>query len=125
MNNFIKIFHCCNEEEIKKSQDNLEFLVPINNFKENEQSYIISNNSNVPKIDVSKIIPNENNNTMNTKDNTNNTSNNNILNDIISNINSNIENKKNNIQKPISPLKKRIIYSNSISHNHFNINKLI
>ena len=125
MNNFIKLFQCCNEEEIKKAQDNSEFHVPINNFNENnniEQSYIIEKNTDLPKIEVSKIKSNENNNTMNTKINTNNTSNNNIIDDINSNVNKNIENKINNIQKPFSPSKKRILYSNSISHKIINNN---
>ena len=108
MNDFIKILKCCNEEEIKKSQNNSEFLVPINNCKENnniEQSYIINKNTNLPKINDSKIKANENNYTMNTKLNTNNTRNN-IIDDINSNINSNIDNAMNNIQKSFSPSKK-------------------
>ena len=122
MNTFIKIFHCCNQEENKKAQDNSEFNVPINTEK-NKNNNITHKNT-------------ENNNTVNTIINTNN-SRNNIIDRNSDNINNKINNNNinNNINKEnilkdepkisFSPSKKRIIYSNSISHNHFNINKMI
>ena len=77
---------------------------------------------------------------MNTLNNTFNTSNN-IISECYKNINNNLKTKLNNIDKnrnneiinnnmkikeeSFSPSKKRIIYSNSISHNYFNINKVI
>lgn len=153
METFMKLIYCCNKEEIKKDQQNFEFQVPFKkeNENNNQQLQLIQDISEPMIIDSSKIKSNDNNNAMNnTLNNTNNTSNNNLINDSNSNsnniktinnnininLNNNIENninntnRKNNIKniipkEPFIPSKKRIIYSNSISNNYFNINKAI
>ena len=204
MNNFLKIIHCCIQEESNTEQNNNEMAVPIKNDKEkdidiekgkekeiekNKPQVKIINNYDPIIIDSSNLVTNDNNtktlnnlnntltnvnntlnNVNNTLNNVNNTLNNvnttlnnvndnlnntnNILNNIKNTINNtNVTTKNTNIiienmnnvnvvnnnfnnnksdEKPksykipnLTPLKKRIIYSNSISHNYFNIKKAI
>ena len=194
MNNFLKIIHCCIQEESNTEQNNNEMEVPIKNDKEKDkniekgkekeidieknkpQLQIIDNDDPIIK-DSSNVVTNDNNNTTtlnninntltnvnNTLNNVNNTLNNvnntlNNTNNILNNINNTINNTndttkntssiiienmnnlnvvKNNFNNNktdekgknykiphLTPLKKRIIYSNSISHNYFNIKKAI
>ena len=141
MDTFINLIHCCAQEE----QNNFEFKVPMNvKDKSNPKNKNIVQIETEPIItnDLSKNKSNENNNTMNTLNNaiTNNTSNNliddsfnNINNNNNSNVNFNIKESKlnnsiqnlQNIPSPPPSSKKKIIYCNSISHNHFSINKMI
>ena len=200
MKSFLKIIHCCFQEETNIKSNNFEMKVPIINEKDKdsdkeinkdidkimEKEIEIENNKTKSMIkdkydhiiiDSSHIITNDNNNTMNntlnnlnntltnvnnTLNNVNNTLNsvNNTLNDtknILNNTNNTL-NKTNNIinnniiiegqnnvkiinnnfirnksdekvkdykMPNLTPLKKRIIYSNSISHNYINIKKAI
>ena len=143
METFIKIINCCNQEENKKAHNNCELQVPINQneIKSNQklkqkqkQKNIVIDKPEPIIIESPNIKSNENNITLNTLNNTNNTNNtsnnNNILDDNVNNKINNTENNKDsivkpNLQTPFSPSKKRVIYSNSISHNRFNINKFI
>ena len=145
MKTFINIIQCCSQEEIKKGENIYEYQIPIYNENENTKPQEIQSFQEKKEhliIDSSYIKANENNNTMNTLNNTFNT-NYNIISECVQNINNNLNTKLNNInidknnnneiksnnikikKESFSPSKKRIIYSNSISHNYFNINKAI
>ena len=137
METFIKIFNCCNQEEARKKHIYSELEVPVNlneiddikNIK--KQNHIILDNPEPIIIESPNIKSNGINITLTTLNNTNNTTNNNIIDDSINNKNYNnkdsIIDSNNNLDLKISfsPSKKRVIYSNSISHNYLNINKII
>ena len=130
---------------IKKENGNNEFSKIKEENENNNKNHlqIIQEKKEPLIIDSSNLKLNDNNNTntMNTLSNTFNTTNNNIIiasinninNNLKYNLNTNVEEKSNNENKNIiklqkdsfTPSKKRIIYSNSISHKYFNINKAI
>ena len=109
-------------------------LTNVNNALNNVNTTL--NNVNNTLNNTNNILNNSNNsnNINNILNTTNNITNNNILIENLSNkniINNNFNNNKSvekakNYKIPnLTPLKKRIIYSNSISHNYMNIKKAI
>ena len=143
METFINIISCCNQEHI--TQNNLELQVPINPIEKisnQKKSQIVLDKPEPINIESTNLKTNSNNITINTvnslnnnyniNNNTNNntnTNNNNTDNFTFTN-EDNTNNKKDpkdkskNVNLKTPPSKKRVAYSNSISHNHLNINKL-
>jgi hypothetical protein len=142
METFINIINCCYQEETQTIPKHLELQVPIaplekkNNQKKcqiiidkseqiNIESTNLKTNSNNITINTLNTLNNNNNNnnTNNSNYNTNNSNNNTNINEKNSDSSSNSKNK--HLSLKTVPSKKRVLYSNSISHNHLNINKII
>jgi hypothetical protein len=131
METFIKIINCCYQEEEKANQNNNEIKVPIthnetldieNKPKQNENQIIIDLQEPliIEPLKNNKRNSNNNNNLTLNNTNTNNTSNNNIITD--ESINNNLANNKSinvsiGLRTPLSPPRKKLIYSNSIQNN--------
>ena len=128
MEAFIKIINCCYQEEAETNQNNNEIKVPLtpnetleieNKPKQNENQIIIDIQEPLIIEPLKNNKRNSNNNNI-ALNNTNNTSNNNIIAD--DSINNNLANNKNinvtiGLLTPLSPPRKKLIYSNSIQNS--------